>query len=300
MSFKSGFVAIIGRPNAGKSTLLNTLMDQKIAIVSNKPQTTRNAIRGILTTEDYQVIFIDTPGIHKPKHQLGKIMNKESYASLSGVDVIYLIVDGAEKIGTGDKFVLDVIKDRKIPIILLINKIDLLSKEELIHVVSAWNEVYDFTEIIPVSALKHNNITRLLEVTVSYLEEGVKYYPEGQKSDYPQQFIIAEIVREKVLKLTEEEIPHSVAVVIEAIVQKRDKLVINAVIVVERDSQKGMIIGKQGKMIRQIGQMAREELEMITQSPVYLELFVRVEKNWRDRQRLLNKLGYIQPEVEDE
>ncbi len=300
MAFKSGFVAIVGRPNAGKSTLLNTLLDQKVAIVSDKPQTTRNAIRGILTRDDFQIIFIDTPGIHKPKHKLGRNMNKESYASLSGVDAAYLIVDGTEAIGSGDRFVLDILKTHKIPVLLILNKIDLLPKEKLLDHLDRWNQEFDFAEVIPVSALKQRNIDRLLKVTLDYLEEGVMYYPEGQKSDYPQQFIISEIIREKVLKLTEQEIPHSVAVVVESMTQKKDKLVIQAIIVVERDSQKGMIIGKQGAMIKHIGQLAREELEMITQTSVYLELFVRVEKNWRDRQTLLSKLGYVEPVMDDD
>lgn len=300
MTFKSGFVAIVGRPNAGKSTLINALLQQKIAIVSDKPQTTRNAIRGILTTDTYQIIFIDTPGIHKPKHKLGRNMNKESYASLSGVDVIYYIIDATQSFGSGDQFVLDVLKNHRIPVVLIVNKIDLLTKEGVMKVLANWEKVYPFKEIIPISALKENNLDRLLSLTLNYLEDGVAYYPIDQVSDYPIQFIIAEIIREKVLKLTEQEIPHSVAVVIENMNQKKDKLIIQALVVVERDSQKGMIIGKQGQMIKKIGQLAREELEMLMQGPVYLELYARVEKNWRDRQNLLSKLGYVEPEIDDE
>ncbi len=296
--FKSGFVAIIGRPNVGKSTLLNALMKQKLAIISNKPQTTRNAIRGILTTADYQLVFIDTPGIHKPHHKLGQNMNKTAYASASGVDVIYLIVDASATFGGGDEFVLDKLPEFNEKTFLIINKIDLISKEQLYHFILDYQKRYNFSEIIPVSAKNSENTERLLGLTVNYLEEGPQYYPAGQIVDYPEQFIISEIIREKILNLTEQEIPHSVAVVIEQIKKERETLHIDAMILVERDSQKGIIIGKQGQMIKKVGQQAREELEGILGNRIFLELFVRVEEDWRNRQNKLQQLGYV-PVIEE-
>jgi GTP-binding protein Era len=296
---KSGFVALIGRPNAGKSTLLNALLNQKIAIISPKPQTTRNAIRGIRTDEDSQIVFVDTPGIHKPHHALGANMNKEALAHAGGVDVIYYLVDASVPFGSGDEYVLNTLKQNRLPVFLLLNKIDLLSKDQLMELLIAWSKRYDFKEIFPVSAKMEDNLDALLSVTKNYLEDGIMYYPSDQVCDYPEQFIMAEIVREKVLLNTEEEVPHSVAVVIERIRRKRDSLIINAMILVERDSQKGIIIGKQGQMIRKIGMEARKELEDILGSRIFLELFVRVEKDWRNKESKLRQLGYIQMEDEE-
>ncbi len=296
---KSGFVALIGRPNAGKSTLLNALLNQKIAIISPKPQTTRNAIRGIRTDEDSQIVFVDTPGIHKPHHALGANMNKEALAHAGGVDVIYYLVDASVPFGSGDEYVLNTLKQNRLPVFLLLNKIDLLSKDQLMELLIAWSKRYDFKEIFPVSAKMEDNLDALLNVTKNYLEDGIMYYPSDQVCDYPEQFIMAEIVREKVLLNTEEEVPHSVAVVIERIRRKRDSLIINAMILVERDSQKGIIIGKQGQMIRKIGMEARKELEDILGSRIFLELFVRVEKDWRNKESKLRQLGYIQMEDEE-
>lgn len=296
---KSGFVALIGRPNAGKSTLLNALLNQKVAIISPKPQTTRNAIRGIRTDEDSQIVFVDTPGIHKPHHALGANMNKEALAHAGGVDVIYYLVDASVPFGSGDEYVLNTLKQNRLPVFLLLNKIDLLSKDQLMELLIAWSKRYDFKEIFPVSAKMEDNLDALLNVTKNYLEDGIMYYPSDQVCDYPEQFIMAEIVREKVLLNTEEEVPHSVAVVIERIRRKRDSLIINAMILVERDSQKGIIIGKQGQMIRKIGMEARKELEDILGSRIFLELFVRVEKDWRNKESKLRQLGYIQMEDEE-
>ena len=296
---KSGFVALIGRPNAGKSTLLNALLNQKIAIISPKPQTTRNAIRGIRTDADSQIVFVDTPGIHKPHHALGANMNKEALAHAGGVDVIYYLVDASVPFGSGDEYVLNTLKQNRLPVFLLLNKIDLLSKDQLMELLIAWSKRYDFKEIFPVSAKMEDNLDALLSVTKNYLEDGIMYYPSDQVCDYPEQFIMAEIVREKVLLNTEEEVPHSVAVVIERIRRKRDSLIINAMILVERDSQKGIIIGKQGQMIRKIGMEARKELEDILGSRIFLELFVRVEKDWRNKESKLRQLGYIQMEDEE-
>lgn len=297
---KSGFVALIGRPNAGKSTLLNALVQQKVAIISPKPQTTRNSIRAIRTDADSQIIFVDTPGIHKPKHELGTQMNKEAYSAASGVDLIYYLVDGSVPFGSGDEFVLNTLRQMHLSVYLILNKIDLLEKEQLIDLLLAWQQRMDFKEIIPISAKTQNNLDQLIEVTKNDLTDGVQYYPADQVCDYPEQFIMAEIIREKVLLLTEEEVPHSVAVVIERIRKNREHLIINAMILVERDSQKGIIIGKQGRMIKQIGTLAREELQGLLGEPIFLELFVRVEKDWRNKKAKLQQLGYIQTELEDE
>ena len=297
---KSGFVALIGRPNAGKSTLLNALVQQKVAIISPKPQTTRNSIREIRTDADSQIIFVDTPGIHKPKHELGTQMNKEAYSAASGVDLIYYLVDGSVPFGSGDEFVLNTLRQMHLPVYLILNKIDLLEKEQLIDLLLAWQQRMDFKEIIPISAKTQNNLDQLIEATKNDLTDGVQYYPADQVCDYPEQFIMAEIIREKVLLLTEEEVPHSVAVVIERIRKNREHLIINAMILVERDSQKGIIIGKQGRMIKQIGTLAREELQGLLGEPIFLELFVRVEKDWRNKKAKLQQLGYIQTELEDE
>ncbi|CAH2762716.1 GTPase Era [Erysipelothrix rhusiopathiae] len=297
MTFKSGFISIVGRPNAGKSTLINQIVKQKIAIVTEKAQTTRDAIIGVKTEEDYQLIFIDTPGIHKPKHQLGERMNRTAYAHFKGVDLVYYIIDGAEPFGTGDEFVIERLSKLKIPVFLIINKVDKMSEQALLERIAASTD-FQFAEIVPISALENNNVDRLLDVTLSYMEEGVMYYPKDQVSAYPEQFIMAEIVREKILELTEEEIPHSVAVAIERIVKKKNATIISAVILVDRPSQKGIIIGKQGSMIKQIGERARGELETVLGEKVFLETYVRVEKNWRNRARMLNQLGYIETEYE--
>lgn len=296
---KSGFIALVGRPNAGKSTLINALMQSKIAIISEKAQTTRNQIRGIRTDEDSQLIFIDTPGIHKPKHELGNMMNKEAFNAAKGVDLIYLIVDASASFGKGDEFVLEVVKKYQAKTFLILNKIDLIDKETLLKVISSYADRHQFDEIIPISAAKVENLDDLLETTKKYMEDGIKYYPDDQISDHPEQFIISEIIREKILQLTDEEIPHSVAVVIERMGRKKGKLLISALILVERDSQKGIIIGKAGNMIKKIGIASRIDMEGILGETIFLELFVRVEKDWRNRKSKLQQLGYIPIEIED-
>ena len=290
--FKSGFVAIIGRPNAGKSTLLNGIMEQKLAIISPKPQTTRNNIQGILTSEDTQMIFIDTPGIHKPHHELGRTLNKTAFSSLAGVDVVFYMVNASVPFGSGEEFVLNTLKNVHAPIFLLLNKVDLLSKDKLMALLVEWNQRFDFKEIFPISALERTNLLPLLEVTKNYLKEGPQYFPSDMVCDHDEDFLIKELIREKVLFKTEEEVPHSVAVVLEKKQVKKNAVVLNVMIVVERPSQKGILIGKQGSMIKQIGIESRKELELILGKKVYLELFVRVEKDWRNRLSKLNQFGY--------
>lgn len=294
--YRSGFISIIGRPNAGKSTLLNAIVDQKVAITSNKPQTTRNNISGILTREDAQFIFIDTPGIHKPKHELGKTLNKNAYTAIAEADVNFWMVDATQGFGPGDEFILEKIKTSQIPCFLILNKIDLLGKEKLIKVLQEWKNRYTFAEIFPISALKKANIDQLLEVTKGYLQEGPQYFPDDMISDHGEQFQIAEIIREKVLYKTEEEVPHSVAVVIEKKEETDTKLFIQALIIVERTSQKSILIGKQAEMIRKIRLAAQKELKEKFQKRVELELYVRVEKNWRNRSSKLQQLGYLELE----
>ena len=296
--FKSGFVSIVGRPNAGKSTLINQLVKQKIAIVTDKPQTTRDAIIGVLTEEEYQIIFTDTPGVHKPKHELGNRMNAIAYSNFRGMDLIYYLMDASVPFGTGDQFIIDKLAKVKTPIILVLNKIDAISQDALLLRIVEMKEKLDFAEIVPLSALNNANTDTLLDVTLSYLDDGIMYYPKDTVSAYPEQFIIAEIIREKIINLTEEEIPHSVAVAIEKMVRKKNVLVISVVIFVNRDSQKGMIIGKGGKMLKKVGTLARGDLETIIGTSVFLETYVRVEKNWRNRAKMLNKLGYIETEYE--
>ena len=291
---KSGFIAIIGRPNAGKSTLLNALLNKKIAIISPKAQTTRNSIRGILTNDQYQMIFIDTPGIHKPIHKLGSNMNKIAMSEAKGVDLIYLIIDCSAEFGKGDQYLLRYLDSIKSPVFLILNKVDKLDNEQVFKMILKYKDLYEFAEIFPLSALKDNDFNKLLSISSNYLKDDILYYPTNQITDYPEQFIISEIIREKILYLTEEEVPHSVAVVIEKMGYKKNNLLINSMILVERDSQKGIIIVKQGSMIKKIGIQAREELELIFGNKIYLELFVRVETNWRNKMNKLKELGYVE------
>lgn len=292
MSFKSGFISIVGRPNAGKSTLLNALLNEKIAIISPKPQTTRNNIQGILTTEDTQYVFIDTPGIHKPKHELGRSMNKGAYTSLQDVDVIYLVQDANEPFGSGDEYLLDKLKNSDAPVFLLLNKCDLLSKEKILKKLQEYATRFDFAEMIPISALDEKNLEELLKTTRNYLEEGYAFYPNDMKSNKSIDFRIRECIREKVLYKTQEEVPHSIAVVIENKEESENKLYIQAVVIVERTSQKGILIGKQAKMIKNITLDAQKEIKEMVGKKVDLQLYVRVEKNWRNRSNKLSQLGY--------
>lgn len=290
--YKSGFISIIGRPNAGKSTLLNAILHEKIAIMSPKPQTTRDNVMGILTREDAQFVFIDTPGIHKPHHKLGKNLNRSAYNAIAEADINYVIIDATQPFGSGDEFLLSRIANSEVPAFLILNKIDLLRKEAIFQLLNEWQSRYSFAEMIPISALKEDNITQLLEVTKSYLQEGPKYFPDEMISDHGEDFQITEIIREKVLYKTEEEVPHSVAVILENKEESETKLHVQAMIIVERASQKGILIGKQGKMIREIRMSAQKELKERLGKRVELELFVRVENNWRNRTSKLAQLGY--------
>ena len=245
------------------------------------------------------MLFRSTPGIHKPKHELGNFMNKEAMNVASGVDIIFLIVDASSEFGKGDEFVLETVKRYNLPTFLLLNKIDLIKKDDLILRINDYVDKYEFSEIVPISALNASNIDKLLQLTKSYLEDGIMYYPSDQITDYPEQFIISELIREKILLLTQEEIPHSVAVVIERIGRKKGKLIVNALILVERDSQKGIIIGNQGSMIKNIGIEARKDIEGILGEKIFLDLYVRVEKDWRNKKNKLQQLGYIPFDIED-
>ena len=289
---KSGFVALAGRPNAGKSTLINGLVNEKIAIVSPKPQTTRSEIRGIVNTEDAQIVFTDTPGIHKARHRLESRMNKEAANVIQGVDLIYLVVDGTKPYGSGDEFVLNMVSQAGVPVFLIFNKIDLLPKEKVLNHLSSWQERFSFAEFFPISALKTESFEDLLNTTISYLPEGEAMYPREMVSDNPENFRLAEIIREKILYCTEEEVPHATAVVIERKEYVKDGCEIQAMILVERPGQKAIIIGKQGSMLKKIGIAARKDIEQLLGCHVRLSLFVRVEKEWRDIDSRITQYGY--------
>ena len=289
---KSGFISLVGRPNVGKSTLLNSLIGKKIAITSNKPQTTRNIIQGIYTDSEVQMIFVDTPGIHKPKNKLGKVLNKQAYFTINDVDVILFLVDITESLGSGDKFILEVLKNANKPVILVINKIDLLPKEKILEKISEYKDLYNFEEIVPVSAIKKDNVDRLREVLKKYLPDNIKFYDDQTYTNVSTNFLISEIVREKILNLTEEEVPHSITCIVEDIKQTKDLLSINVLIVLDRENLKKIIIGKQGSMLKEIGRRSRIELENMFNTKVYLELYVKVIPKWRDKESFLNELGY--------
>ncbi|UOQ47417.1 GTPase Era [Gracilibacillus caseinilyticus] len=296
--FKSGFVAIIGRPNVGKSTFMNHVIGQKIAIMSDKAQTTRNKIQGVYTDDTKQIIFIDTPGIHKPKHKLGDFMVKIAENALNEVDAVLFMINADEGYGRGDQFIIDRLETINKPVFLVINKIDLVHPDQLLPLIEQYKEKYSFEEIIPISALEGNNVNHLMDVFTEHLPEGPQYYPEDQITDHPERFIISELIREKALHLTREEVPHSIAVIIEKIDNRGEdeKILVQASIIVERKSQKGIIIGKQGKMLRDIGKRARQDIERLLGSKVYLELWVKVQENWRNKPHQLFEYGYKQDE----
>ncbi|MBQ7704227.1 MAG: GTPase Era [Selenomonadaceae bacterium] len=290
--YKSGFIAVIGRPNVGKSTLINKIIGQKIAIMSDKPQTTRSRIQCILTQDDAQFIFLDTPGIHKPKFKLGEYMLKAAEGTLKEVDAIFFVIDATEKFGGGEKYILERLNETQQPVILVINKIDLLPRAEILPLIAAYSERYNFAATVPISAADGTNVDELLNEAKKFLPEGPKYYPADMVTDQPERLIISEIIREKILHVTEDEVPHSVAVDIEEITaRKKDLTYIRATIYVERNSQKGILIGKGGELLKGVGQNARPEIEMLLGTKVFLDLWVKVKKDWRNSAGALQSFG---------
>ncbi|MFC6165422.1 GTPase Era [Lactiplantibacillus dongliensis] len=293
--FHSGFVAIIGRPNVGKSTLLNRIVGQKVAIMSDKAQTTRNRIQGIYTTKDTQMVFIDTPGIHKPHSRLGDFMVKSALSTLGEVDAVLFMINADERRGAGDNFIIERLKAVNKPIYLVINKIDQIHPDRLLEIMDQYKDAISWADVYPISALEGNNVDELVATLKSKLPAGPQYYPADQITDHPERFIISELIREKVLDLTRQEVPHSTAVVIDSIKrQDEEKIHIQATIIIERSSQKGIIIGKGGSMLKRIGSMARRDIERLLGDKVYLELWVKVQENWKDRENLLASYGYRQ------
>ena len=299
--FKSGFVTLIGRPNVGKSTLMNHLIGQKIAITSNKPQTTRNRIQTVLTTEEGQIVFVDTPGIHKAKNKLGEYMVNIAERSLNEVDVVLWLVEPSAFIGAGDRHIIEQLKKVKTPVVLVINKIDMVKKDQVFGFIEAYRKLMDFADIVPVSALKGSNEAELIDVIFKYLPYGPMFYDEDTVTDQPQRQIVAEMIREKALRSLEEEIPHGIAVSIEKMTERKSKsgsiCDIEATIICERDSHKGIIIGKQGSMLKKIGSTARYEIERMLDCKVNLKLWVKVQKNWRDSDFLMKNFGYHEDEM---
>ena len=299
-SFKSGFVAIVGRPNVGKSTFMNYVLGQKIAIMSDKAQTTRNKIQGVYTKEDAQIVFLDTPGIHKPKHELGEFMVKSAYSALKEVDAVLFMVNVSEKRGPGDDFIIEKLKGIKTPIFLVLNKIDLVTPEVLFERVESYKDALDFAGVFPISVLQGNNVNELMEGLINALPEGPQYYPADQITDHPEYFVVSELIREKILQLTQEEIPHSVAVTVDKMQKDEfDKVHVYANIIVERKSQKGIIIGKGGRLLKEIGTRARHDIQQLLGNKVYLELWVKVEKDWRKRKSNLQEYGYRDTDYRD-
>ena len=293
---KSGFVSIIGRPNVGKSTLLNAIINHKVAITSNVSGTTRNIIQGIYNEEGYQIVFVDTPGIHKPQNRLGKVLNKEALSMTKDVDLLLFVVDIASGIGKGDMFILNMLKSSDVPVILVINKIDEVSDEYLLGSIDKYKNIYPFVEIVPVSALKFDNIRRLIEVIKKYLHDEVQYFPEDYYTSSSLKFMVSEIVREKLLILTEDEVPHSITCYTTKFEEKKDIININVDIIVDRDSLKRIVIGKNGSMLKQVGTLARRDIQELVGKQVYLELFVKTIKNWKEKEKYLIELGFIDNE----
>lgn len=294
--YKSGFVTLIGRPNVGKSTLMNRLIGQKIAITSNKPQTTRNRIQTVLTTEEGQIVFVDTPGIHKAKNKLGEYMVNVAERTLNEVDVVLWLVEPTTFIGAGEKHIAEQLNRVKTPVVLVINKVDMVKKEEILNFIDAYRKVYDFAEIVPVSARNGDNTDELIKVILKYLPYGPQFYDEDTVTDQPERQIVAELIREKALHSLNDEIPHGIAVAIDSMKYRRKIVDIDATIICERDSHKGIIIGKQGAMLKKIGSTARYEIEKMLDMQVNLKLWVKVKKDWRDSDFLIKNFGYTKDE----
>ena len=296
-TYKSGFVSIIGRPNVGKSTLMNRIIGQKIAITSSKPQTTRNRIQTVYTSDSGQIVFVDTPGIHKSKNKLGEYMVKVAYGALNDVDAVLWLVEPTTYIGEGEKQIIAQLDKVKSPVILVINKVDTIKKEEILKVIDTYSKAYDFASIVPVSAKSGQNIEDLIATIMEYLPEGVPFYDEDTVTDQPMRQIVAEIIREKVLRCMGDEVPHGVAVAIDSMKQQGDMWNIEATIVCERDSHKGMIIGKGGSKLKEIGSKARKDIEQMLEAKAYLKLWVKVKKDWRDSDFLMKNYGYDPKEL---
>lgn len=291
--FKSGFVAVIGRPNVGKSTLINSLIGQKIAIMSDKPQTTRNKILCVLTQDDAQILFIDTPGIHKPKHKLGEYMLSAAENALKEVDCVLFVVDASEEIGAGELYILERLKSTRRPVLLVVNKVDKIDKRKILPIISSYADRYEFAGALPISAKDRVNLELLVAEIKKHLEEGPQYYPSDMITDQPERLVVAELIREKVLHLTREEIPHAIAVDIEEMaVRKNDDVYIRATIYVERESQKGIVIGAKGALLKEVGALARADIENLLGSKTYIDLWVKVKKDWRNRDNILRGFGY--------
>ena len=289
---KSGFVSIVGRPNVGKSTLLNAIIGKKIAITSSTAQTTRNMIQGIYHGRDVQIIFVDTPGIHKPHNKLGQVLNKQAYYNLSDVDVILFLVDVTEKLGNGDKFILEKLKENDVPVILVLNKMDKITYLELLPKIEEYKDLYPFQAIIPVSAYKKKNLDDLIKTVSQYLRDDVTYYDEDTFTNVSEKFSVSELIREKVLYHTKEEVPHSVTCITEEISEDKSSIRVIASLIVDRENLKKILIGKNGAMIKRIGMEARHDIEKLLEKKVYLDLRVRVVPNWRDKESFLRELGY--------
>lgn len=294
--FKSGFVTLIGRPNVGKSTLMNYLIGQKIAITSNKPQTTRNRIQTVLTTDEGQIVFVDTPGIHKAKNKLGEYMINVAEKTLNEVDVVLWLVEPTTFIGAGEQHIAKQLQRVKTPVILVINKVDSVKREEILPAIAAYKDIYDFADIVPVSARSGDNTDELLRVIMKYLPYGPQFYDEDTVTDQPERQIVAELIREKALHSLQDEIPHGIAVAIDRMKMQNKVMHIDATIICERDSHKGIIIGKQGSMLKKIGSTARYEIERMLDCKVNLKLWVKVKKDWRDSEFLMKNFGYREEE----
>lgn len=295
--YKSGFVTLIGRPNVGKSTLMNYLIGQKVAITSNKPQTTRNRIQTVLTTDEGQIVFVDTPGIHKAKNKLGEYMVNVAERTLNEVDVVLWLVEPSTFIGAGEKHIVEQLGRVKTPVVLVINKVDMVKKEEVLTFIDAYRKIYDFAEIVPVSARSGENTEELVKVIMKYLPYGPQFYDEDTITDQPERQIVAELIREKALHALNDEIPHGIAVAIDSMKYRKKIVDIDATIICERDSHKGIIIGKQGAMLKKIGSTARFEIERMLDLKVNLKLWVKVKKDWRDSDFLIKNFGYTKDEV---
>lgn len=292
-SFKSGFVAVVGRPNVGKSTLINRIIKHKVSIVSDKAQTTRNRILCIHTDDECQIVFLDTPGIHKPKHKLGEFMDEAAYQSLRDIDAVLFLISGNEKKGPGDLFVLDKLKDVGVLVFLIINKVDLMTKEEILHKITEYAELYPFAQVIPISALKGDNVDAVVDELRKILPEGPKYFPDDMITDQPERLLVAEIVREKLFRCTRDEVPHAIAVYVEEMKDRgHNKVYIRVTVYVERDSQKRIVIGKNGTVLKEVGNLARQEIENLLGSSVYLDIWVKVKRDWRNKSGALSELGY--------